>query len=89
MTSLRTELAAKSIQQPTLLIWGDHDTVVPASSSAALEDHLDRWEKVILPGRGHLLPQEAPEDIAALIRTWLIGLEIDPLRSADLAATAP
>ncbi len=75
MTSLRIALTTHPIQQPTLLLWGDQDVIVPASSAPALEAHLDRWQKIILPGRGHLLPQEAPEDCTALIRTWLISLE--------------
>jgi pimeloyl-ACP methyl ester carboxylesterase len=87
MTSLRGALTTNPIQQSSLLIWGEHDTVVPPSSAAALEAHLDRWQKIILPGRGHLLPQEASEDCAALIRTWLIWLETNRLSPGKLAAT--
>jgi pimeloyl-ACP methyl ester carboxylesterase len=75
MTSLRAALTTQPLQQPTLLLWGDHDTVVPASSAPALETHLERGHKIILPGRGHLLPQEAAEDVSALILTWLISLQ--------------
>jgi pimeloyl-ACP methyl ester carboxylesterase len=61
---------------------------VPASSAHALEVHLEHWEKFILPGRGHLLPQEAPEECAALIRTWLITLETKRLTPGKLAVAA-
>jgi pimeloyl-ACP methyl ester carboxylesterase len=88
MTSLRTTLTGRPLQQPVLLLWGDHDTVVPASSSSALEAHLDRWQKFILPGRGHLLPQEAPEDCAALIRSWLIWLETNRFSPATPVAAS-
>lgn len=84
MTALREILTASPIRQPTLLIWGDHDTVVPPESSAALEQHLTRNQSVILPGRGHLLPQEAPEDCARRIRTWL-GWESEGSLSRDEA----
>jgi pimeloyl-ACP methyl ester carboxylesterase len=86
MTLLRTALTAHPIQQPTLLLWGDHDVIVPASSAASLEAHLDRYEKFILTGRGHLLPQESPEDCTALIRTWLMWLETNRLSSGKTAA---
>jgi pimeloyl-ACP methyl ester carboxylesterase len=81
MTALREILTADPIRQPTLLLWGDHDTVVPPESSADLEQHLDRWKRFTLPGRGHLLPQEAPEECAKLIRTWLLCEETGEPRS--------
>lgn len=86
MTSLRTALTTRPIQQPTLLLWGDHDVIVPASSAPALEANLEHWQKFILPGRGHLLPQEAPEDCAAIIRIWLISLETKRLNTDKPAA---
>jgi pimeloyl-ACP methyl ester carboxylesterase len=88
MTSLSAALTAQAIRQPTLLLWGDHDVIVPASSAPALEAHLDRWEKFILSGRGHLLPQEGHEECAALIRTWLIWLETDRLSPGKVAVSA-
>jgi pimeloyl-ACP methyl ester carboxylesterase len=77
MTALREILAARPIQQPTLILWGDHDTVVPPESSTALEAHLDRAARTTLPGRGHLLPQEAPKDAAEIIKTWLSGWQTE------------
>jgi pimeloyl-ACP methyl ester carboxylesterase len=71
MTDLRNVLITRPIQQPTLILWGDHDTVVPPESSAALEQHLARNQRTTLPGRGHLLPQEASAECAQLICGWL------------------
>lgn len=74
MSDLRRTLIARPIAQPTLLIWGDCDTVVPVSTAAALEDCLPVSERTTLQGRGHLLAEEAPEECGRLIRTWLSGL---------------
>jgi pimeloyl-ACP methyl ester carboxylesterase len=75
MNGLRAAMLARPIVQPVLLIWGDHDTVVPLSTAAALRQHLTASEITVLPGRGHLLAEEAPEQCGALIQAWLGRLE--------------
>ena len=71
MTELQEALAEQAIAVPTLLIWGEADPVVPMASAAKLEEHLEDCELVTLPGMGHLLAEEAPEECARLIREWL------------------
>ena len=71
MDELRQALAEAAIAIPTLLIWGEDDPVVPIASAAELEEHLEDSELVTLPGMGHLLVEEAPEECAGLIREWL------------------
>jgi pimeloyl-ACP methyl ester carboxylesterase len=73
MVELREALAEQAIGVPTLLIWGDEDPVVPMSSAAKLEEHLEDSELVTLPGMGHLLAEEAPEECARAICGWLDG----------------
>ncbi|WP_182277125.1 alpha/beta hydrolase [Granulicella sp. 5B5] len=74
MTEQRNTLNQTPILQPTLLLWGDHDYVAPIESATALKEHLQSWQQVTLPGVGHLLPEEAPDECASLITTWLSGL---------------
>jgi len=71
MDELRHALAVRSIDEPTLLIWGEEDPVVPIGSAAELQEHLADSQMVTLPGMGHLLVEEAPEECAGLIREWL------------------
>lgn len=71
MTLLRKKLLARAIELPALLLWGEHDDIVPPTSAAALLLSLPASELHTLPGCGHLLPEEAPEACAGLIRAWL------------------
>jgi len=71
MHELRQALAARAIEEPTLLIWGEEDPIVPIASAAELQEHLADSQMVTLPGTGHLLVEEAPEECAGLIREWL------------------
>ncbi|MEY9872320.1 pimeloyl-ACP methyl ester carboxylesterase [Streptacidiphilus sp. MAP12-33] len=52
---------------PTLLLGGASDPVVPPHLLRGLEYHADSLTVRILPG-GHLLPEDAPEEIAAAAR---------------------
>jgi pimeloyl-ACP methyl ester carboxylesterase len=71
MDELRQALVSRAIEMPTLLIWGEDDPVVPIASAAELEGHLEDCELATLPGMGHLLVEEAPEECAGLIGEWL------------------
>lgn len=75
MYGLREALAKVPIAVPTLLLWGDEDAVVPIASAAELQEHLAASERVTLPGRGHLLAEEAPEECARFISEWLACLD--------------
>ena len=72
MASLRIAMEQAPIATPTVLLWGQHDPVVPLSTAPALESHLTHWERVSLPGIGHLPVEESPEETAAVIKDWLI-----------------
>lgn len=71
MGQLREQLVRAPIVQPSLLIWGDEDTIVPLVSAAALREHLTRSELIPLSRRGHLLVDEAPEECGDHIGEWL------------------
>jgi len=71
MQALKEALERKAIEVPTLLLWGDHDAVVPIATAPALERHLVRWEQVTLRGVGHLPPEEAPQECGEAIAGWL------------------
>jgi pimeloyl-ACP methyl ester carboxylesterase len=71
MEQLSTSLLAIPLTQPVLLLWGDHDIIVPPESAAELQHALPNSKLLTLTGRGHLLPDEAAADCAATIDRWL------------------
>jgi pimeloyl-ACP methyl ester carboxylesterase len=59
------------ITQPTLLITGDADTVVPTADTERLATELPGAELVIVPRSGHLPHEEAPEPFVDAVVEWL------------------
>ncbi|WP_344664930.1 alpha/beta hydrolase [Catenulispora yoronensis] len=49
---------------PTLIIGGERDVVIPPPVLEGGERHADDLRVVVVPGAGHLLPQERPEAVA-------------------------
>jgi len=47
---------------PTLLLWGDHDRVIPLWVGQRLAEDLPRARLVVLDRCGHLPPEERPGD---------------------------
>lgn len=72
MQKLAAALTSHTTGVPALLLWGDLDPVVPASTGAELMRHLGPSEQFTLQGIGHLPNDERPEECGSLIRTWLI-----------------
>jgi len=71
MERLGDALRERRTEVPALLLWGELDPVVPASTSEELMQHLGPSEKVVLSGAGHLPNDEQPAECGALIRAWL------------------
>jgi|GEM_PF-2507815 len=85
MDTLREALLRSPIAQPTLLLWGDHDVIVPIESAPALERCLRLSERTNLPGKGHLLVEEVPELCGERISDWLASLDVAKVDSAKLS----
>ena len=56
---------------PTLIIWGDQDTIVPLRLGEALADALLPYQFVVLPGVGHTPMWERPEQFNELALAFL------------------
>jgi non-heme chloroperoxidase len=52
------------ITAPTLIVWGDHDAILPRSDQEALVSAIPNARLVIYPGSGHALYWEEPERVA-------------------------
>lgn len=65
-TGLATRL--HRIVQPTLLIWGEQDQVVPPSYAKRFADGIAGQTKIVtLPGAGHMADLDEPDAVSAVI----------------------
>jgi pimeloyl-ACP methyl ester carboxylesterase len=58
------------IAAPTLVLWGDHDVLVPRSYSEALRAGITTSELVVVPDAGHLCTLEQPELVNTALRDF-------------------
>jgi 4,5:9,10-diseco-3-hydroxy-5,9,17-trioxoandrosta-1(10),2-diene-4-oate hydrolase len=56
---------------PTLLVWGDRDCTVSLSSAVKLKRKLRGSELIVLPGGGHSVFEETPEESNRIVLEWL------------------
>lgn len=56
------------LRVPLSLIVGDRDRFVPPSESEAVLRHIASADRIVVPDAGHLMHEERPDRIAALIR---------------------
>jgi pimeloyl-ACP methyl ester carboxylesterase len=63
---------AAQLSEPTLLIWGEDDLVTPVSEGKKLKHLIKNSELHVLHGAGHFVHQQKVEEVAGLIRTFLI-----------------
>lgn len=61
----------RKIETPCLLIWGEHDKVVPLNVGKRLKQDLKESQLVVLPDAGHLIPEEKPEQVLHHINIFL------------------
>jgi 3-oxoadipate enol-lactonase len=64
-TDLRDRLAA--VRCPVLAVTGEADAVIPAHHADLIAAAVPDVRRVVLPGAGHLLTQEVPDDLHALL----------------------
>ena len=62
---------------PTLIVWGDHDRVIPVDHAYAAHELMPGSRLEILPGAGHFLPFEQPD--------WFNGVLCDFLATTEPA----
>jgi pimeloyl-ACP methyl ester carboxylesterase len=63
------------IQQPTLVISGDNDRVVPLADSERLDAELPNSEFIVLANCGHVPQEECPSAFEDAIATWLLQFD--------------
>lgn len=71
-----TEKDISRIQTPCLLIWGEHDRVVPLSKGKRLHKNLPNSKLVVLKETGHLVPEERPEEIVKEMKEFISVVKV-------------
>lgn len=59
------------IDVPTLLVAGEHDEVCPPERQHEIATSIPGSTMELITGSGHMSPLEAPNEVAALLNTWL------------------
>ena len=62
---------ARAIQAPTLLVWGDRDTIVPFAVADEWRRAIPQARLVVLPGAGHVPMVERPVAFIHALREFL------------------
>ncbi|MHB8618788.1 MAG: alpha/beta fold hydrolase [Chloroflexota bacterium] len=62
------------IAAPTLILWGEHDTVCPRAESEELLGGIPGARMDVISGAGHMSNQERPEAFNQAVRIFLSGL---------------
>jgi pimeloyl-ACP methyl ester carboxylesterase len=60
---------------PALLIFGNEDPTFEAGFMNRFEQIFSRSHSVILKGAGHFTPEEAPDEITSVIKSWWQSLQ--------------
>jgi pimeloyl-ACP methyl ester carboxylesterase len=61
----------KTINAPTLIIWGENDAWVPVACAEKFHQDLKNNQLSIVPKCGHLPMEERPLETAGLVRAFL------------------
>ncbi len=63
-----------AVKVPTLVMWGDEDTLIPVEAATWYDDLLPASRLVIYEGFGHMPQEELPDRSAADLQDWIAGL---------------
>lgn len=72
----RVEADAHLINQPTLIIWGANDTVIPTSDGEKLFDSMLHSRFVVFQNCGHSPQEEKPDDFVNVVTEFLTSEKI-------------
>jgi len=59
------------VYQPTLIMWGEQDVIVPFSDAALFQEKLPHSKLVTYPNSSHLPMEELPIDVANDLDQWM------------------
>lgn len=67
----QVEALLADIHQPTVIIWGEQDRILPPAQAGWLKNHLPQAELHLLPGVGHAPQEESPARVNEIMIDFL------------------
>ena len=77
------------VQQPTLIIWGAHDTWIEPENADRFHRDIRGSRLVMIPGCGHLPQEETPGEFVASVLDFMAGIEREIVITEMPACPAP
>jgi epoxide hydrolase 4 len=66
-----TKINTQTVSVPTMVIWGKNDAVLLPSLTRGLSEWVPKLRVEIVPGAGHWVPYERPDEVNRLIREFV------------------
>jgi pimeloyl-ACP methyl ester carboxylesterase len=76
-------LGCPVIEVPTLLLWGTEDVALGVELTRGTERYVKDLTLRYLPGVGHWVQQEAPDEVNSLLEAWLTDEPVPQLPGAE------
>jgi pimeloyl-ACP methyl ester carboxylesterase len=64
-----------NIQQPTLIIWGEYDSLIPLNHFNKFQKDFPKAKSMVLQNCGHIAQEEEPEHVIDAMREFLAELD--------------
>jgi pimeloyl-ACP methyl ester carboxylesterase len=68
MGTMDLRAVLRAVDLPAVVVLGTRDKLIVNGLTRAIAEHIDGAEVIELPGAGHMLPLERPDEVAAVIR---------------------
>jgi pimeloyl-ACP methyl ester carboxylesterase len=66
-----SKITSQTVDVPTLVIWGENDAALLPSLTRGLSEWVPELRVEIVPGAGHWVPYERPDEVNSLIRGFV------------------
>ena len=74
---VNSHLKIKNIQQPTLVLWGEEDLLIPVEKAYLFHEDLPNDTLVVIKNSGHIPMEESPSESLEPLRSFLKNYESD------------
>jgi epoxide hydrolase 4 len=65
------KIRSQQVEVPTLVIWGENDAALLPTLTRGLSEWVPRLQVELVPGAGHWVPYERPDEVNRLIREFV------------------
>jgi pimeloyl-ACP methyl ester carboxylesterase len=79
----QNELGYPPIEVPTLMLWGTDDVALGVELTFGTDEFIPDFTLRYLPGVGHWVQQEAPDQVNAMLEAWLTDKQVPQAPGAE------